>query len=209
MGETNGMPVEMTKSSEGKSRSGMESVISGVLGVYGVYLAYILVKGLIANEIGIRFEFADDASAAIDVGGSAVALSGPADVTVSTVLLAPETMVLLIISKLTVIIGLIGAAIICFPIIRDIAHGTPFTSRALKALSVLALSVAILVIIYAIAATLGSNLASRDLGISDSVSGGLGVTQVFLFLGIAGGIALLQRSFASGRKAQEELEGLV
>ena len=29
------------------------------------------------------------------------------------------------------------------------------------------------------------------------------------FLGIAGGIALLQRSFASGRKAQEELEGLV
>ncbi|MBE4694279.1 MULTISPECIES: DUF2975 domain-containing protein [Brevibacterium] len=209
MGETNGMPVEMTKSSEGKSRSGMESVISGVLGVYGVYLAYILVKGLIANEIGIRFEFADDASAAIDVGGSAVALSGPADVTVSTVLLAPETMVLLIISKLTVIIGLIGAAIICFPILRDIAHGTPFTSRALKALSVLALSVAILVIIYAIAATLGSNLASRDLGISDSVSGGLGVTQVFLFLGIAGGIALLQRSFASGRKAQEELEGLV
>jgi len=205
MGETNGMPVEMTKSSEGKSRSGMESVISGVLGVYGVYLAYILVKGLIANEIGIRFEFADDASAAIDVGGSAVALSGPADVTVSTVLLAPETMVLLIISKLTVIIGLIGAAIICFPILRDIAHGTPFTSRALKALSVLALSVAILVIIYAIAAT----LASRDLGISDSVSGGLGVTQVFLFLGIAGGIALLQRSFASGRKAQEELEGLV
>ncbi|EKU45332.1 hypothetical protein C272_15020 [Brevibacterium casei S18] len=203
------MPVEMTKSSEGKSRSGMESVISGVLGVYGVYLAYILVKGLIANEIGIRFEFADDASAAIDVGGSAVALSGPADVTVSTVLLAPETMVLLIISKLTVIIGLIGAAIICFPILRDIAHGTPFTSRALKALSVLALSVAILVIIYAIAATLGSNLASRDLGISDSVSGGLGVTQVFLFLGIAGGIALLQRSFASGRKAQEELEGLV
>ncbi|RAE55968.1 hypothetical protein DN540_36375 [Burkholderia multivorans] len=118
-------------------------------------------------------------------------------------------MVLLIISKLTVIIGLIGAAIICFPILRDIAHGTPFTSRALKALSVLALSVAILVIIYAIAATLGSNLASRDLGISDSVSGGLGVTQVFLFLGIAGGIALLQRSFASGRKAQEELEGLV
>ncbi|QPR39496.1 DUF2975 domain-containing protein [Brevibacterium casei] len=209
MGETNGMPVEMTKSSEGRSRSGMESVISGVLGVYGVYLAYILVKGLIANEIGIRFEFADDASAAIDVGGSAVALSGPADVTVSTVLLAPETMVLLIISKLTVIIGLIGAAIICFPILRDIAHGTPFTSRALKALSVLALSVAILVIIYAIAATLGSNLASRDLGISDSVSGGLGVTQVFLFLGIAGGIALLQRSFASGRKAQEELEGLV
>lgn len=209
MGETNGMPVEMTKSSEGKSRSGMESVISGVLGVYGVYLAYILVKGLIANEIGIRFEFADDASAAIDVGGSAVALSGPADVTVSTVLLAPETMVLLIISKLTVIIGLIAAAIICFPILRDIAHGTPFTSRALKALSVLALSVAILVIIYAIAATLGSNLASRDLGISDSVSGGLGVTQVFLFLGIAGGIALLQRSFASGRKAQEELEGLV
>ena len=209
MGETNGMPVEMTKSSEGKSRSGMESVISGVLGVYGVYLAYILVKGLIANEIGIRFEFADDASAAIDVGGSAVALSGAADVTVSTVLLAPETMVLLIISKLTVIIGLIGAAIICFPILRDIAHGTPFTSRALKALSVLALSVAILVIIYAIAATLGSNLASRDLGISDSVSGGLGVTQVFLFLGIAGGIALLQRSFASGRKAQEELEGLV
>lgn len=209
MGETNGMPVEMTKSSEGKSRSGMESVISGVLGVYGVYLAYILVKGLIANEIGIRFEFADDASAAIDVGGSAVALSGPADVTVSTVLLAPETMVLLIISKLTVIIGLIGAAIISFPILRDIAHGTPFTSRALKALSVLALSVAILVIIYAIAATLGSNLASRDLGISDSVSGGLGVTQVFLFLGIAGGIALLQRSFASGRKAQEELEGLV
>ncbi|MCT2359780.1 DUF2975 domain-containing protein [Brevibacterium casei] len=209
MGETNGMPVEMTKSSEGKSRSGMESVISGVLGVYGVYLAYILVKGLIANEIGIRFEFADDASAAIDVGGSAVALSGPADVTVSTVLLAPETMVLLIISKLTVIIGLIGAAIICFPILRDIAHGTPFTSRALKALSVLALSVAILVVIYAIAATLGSNLASRDLGISDSVSGGLGVTQVFLFLGIAGGIALLQRSFASGRKAQEELEGLV
>ncbi|MGJ7561474.1 DUF2975 domain-containing protein [Brevibacterium casei] len=209
MGETNGMPVEMTKSSEGKSRSGMESVISGVLGVYGVYLAYILVKGLIANEIGIRFEFADDASAAIDVGGSAVALSGPADVTVSTVLLAPEMMVLLIISKLTVIIGLIGAAIICFPILRDIAHGTPFTSRALKALSVLALSVAILVIIYAIAATLGSNLASRDLGISDSVSGGLGVTQVFLFLGIAGGIALLQRSFASGRKAQEELEGLV
>ncbi|WP_082835018.1 DUF2975 domain-containing protein [Brevibacterium casei] len=205
MGETNGMPVEMTKSSEGKSRSGMESVISGVLGVYGVYLAYILVRGLIANEIGIRFEFADDASAAIDVGGSAVALSGPADVTVSTVLLAPETMVLLIISKLTVIIGLIGAAIICFPILRDIAHGTPFTSRALKALSVLALSVAILVIIYAIAAT----LASRDLGISDSVSGGLGVTQVFLFLGIAGGIALLQRSFASGRKAQEELEGLV
>ncbi|KZE12149.1 hypothetical protein AVW13_16450 [Brevibacterium casei] len=199
------MPVEMTKSSEGKSRSGMESVISGVLGVYGVYLAYILVRGLIANEIGIRFEFADDASAAIDVGGSAVALSGPADVTVSTVLLAPETMVLLIISKLTVIIGLIGAAIICFPILRDIAHGTPFTSRALKALSVLALSVAILVIIYAIAAT----LASRDLGISDSVSGGLGVTQVFLFLGIAGGIALLQRSFASGRKAQEELEGLV
>ncbi len=187
----------------------MESVISGVLGVYGVYLAYILVKGLIANEIGIRFEFADDASAAIDVGGSAVALSGPADVTVSTVLLAPETMVLLIISKLTVIIGLIGAAIICFPILRDIAHGTPFTSRALKALSVLALSVAILVVIYAIAATLGSNLASRDLGISDSVSGGLGVTQVFLFLGIAGGIALLQRSFASGRKAQEELEGLV
>ncbi len=183
----------------------MESVISGVLGVYGVYLAYILVRGLIANEIGIRFEFADDASAAIDVGGSAVALSGPADVTVSTVLLAPETMVLLIISKLTVIIGLIGAAIICFPILRDIAHGTPFTSRALKALSVLALSVAILVIIYAIAAT----LASRDLGISDSVSGGLGVTQVFLFLGIAGGIALLQRSFASGRKAQEELEGLV
>lgn len=209
MGETNGMPVEMTKSSEGKSRSGMESVISGVLGVYGVYLAYILVRGLIANEIGIRFEFLDDASAAIDVGGSAVALSGPADVTVSTVLLAPETMVLLIISKLTVIIGLIGAAIICFPILRDIAHGTPFTSRALKALSVLALSVAILVIIYAIAATLGSNLASRDLGISDSVSGGLGVTQVFLFLGIAGGIALLQRSFASGRKAQEELEGLV
>ena len=205
MGETNGMPVEMTKSSEGKSRSGMESVISGVLGVYGVYLAYILVRGLIANEIGIRFEFADDASAALDVGGSAVALSGPADVTVSTVLLAPETMVLLIISKLTVIIGLIGAAIICFPILRDIAHGTPFTSRALKALSVLALSVAILVIIYAIAAT----LASRDLGISDSVSGGLGVTQVFLFLGIAGGIALLQRSFASGRKAQEELEGLV
>lgn len=209
MGETNGMPVKMTKPSEGKPRSGMESVISGVLGVYGVYLAYILVRGLIANEIGIRFEFADDASAVIDVGGSAVALSGPADVTVSTVLLAPETMVLLIISKLTVIIGLIGAAIICFPILRDIAHGTPFTSRALKALSVLALSVAILVIIYAIAATLGSNLASRDLGISDSVSGGLGVTQVFLFLGIAGGIALLQRSFASGRKAQEELEGLV
>ena len=159
----------------------MESVISGVLGVYGVYLAYILVRGLIANEIGIRFEFADDASAAIDVGGSAVALSGPADVTVSTVLLAPETMVLLIISKLTVIIGLIGAAIICFPILRDIAHGTPFTSRALKALSVLALSVAILVIIYAIAAT----LASRDLGISDSVSGGLGVTQVFLFLALS------------------------
>ncbi|MBE8145923.1 hypothetical protein IOD13_01715 [Brevibacterium casei] len=58
-------------------------------------------------------------------------------------------------------------------------------------------------------ATLGSNLASRDLGISDSVSGGLGVTQVFLFLGIAGGIALLRARFASGRKAQEELEGLV
>ena len=209
MSESTDLPDATTNPGARKSKPGMESVISVVLGVYGLYLAVMLVKDLIGNEIGVRFELTDATPVSLEAGSSSVALSGLTDITVPTTVLAPETLVLLIISNVTVVIAFIGSAFACLPVLRDIAQGTPFTPRAVKALAVLSWLVTILIVIYVVTTTFGSNLASRDLGIADAVTGGLGITQVFAFLGIAGGIALLQRSFASARRAQEELEGLV
>ncbi|GAA0036500.1 hypothetical protein [Brevibacterium metallidurans] len=189
--------------------SGWGVMIGVALAFYGLYSIVLLVKGLIWGEVSVRFDFLDSGVSSLDLGGTSASLSGITEVTVPTAALSPEAMTFLIIAKLVFALTLIGSAIVLVPVIKGISKGDPFTDRSLKTFSILSWVVSIGFVIFVIATVLGSNLASRDLGIADEVGASTSLAQLYLYLGISGGIELLRRSFVSGRRAQEELEGLV
>ncbi|GAA1637235.1 MULTISPECIES: hypothetical protein [Brevibacterium] len=178
-------------------------------GIYAVYLIGLFVAGIVRSEITVRFDLSNSDVASLDLAGHSANLSGLTQVTLSTGDLATETMVFLIIAKLSLVLTLLGAAVALVPVVRAISAGNPFTPAALRALGVLNWVLMGGIITYFISTTLGTNLASRDLNIADEVGSSASIAQTYVIVGIVGVIELLRRSFVSGRKAQEELEGLV
>lgn len=191
------------------ARSGAAFLIAFALGIYALYSAGMLIKSLVHAQISVRFDFEDSGLGAIDLGGHGATLSGLTEVTLPTGGLAIETMVFLLIAKLAFILTLIGVAIAFIPIVRSIGRGDPFAVKSISALSALSWIFSIGILVGFVAGVLGSNLASRDLGIADDVGSSTSIAQTYIILGVLGIIEILRRSFVSGRRAQEELEGLV
>ncbi|WP_166970261.1 DUF2975 domain-containing protein [Brevibacterium atlanticum] len=191
------------------ARSGAAFLIAFALGIYAVYSAGMLFKGLVHAQIDVRFDFEDSGLGTIDLGGHGTTLSGLTEVTLPTGDLAVETMIFLLIAKLSFILTLIGAAIAFVPIVRSIGRGDPFAVKSIRALSALSWVFSMGILVYFVAGILGSNLASRDLGIADDVGSNTSIAQTYIILGVLGIIEILRRSFVSGRRAQQELEGLV
>lgn len=189
--------------------TGYELWVGLALGLYVVYAVTELVTDLAHAQIRLPLEFESEAAAMLDFPGAEATLSGLTQITVATTDLATATMVLILIAKVVLILTFIAAAVSIVPVIRDIAKGDPFTGRSIKALGVLEGVIAIGWLIYFCAMVLGSNLVSRDLDITNDVGPGVTTVQAFVLLGVVGGIELLRRCFKSGRKAQEDLEGLV
>ncbi|WP_181274641.1 DUF2975 domain-containing protein [Brevibacterium oceani] len=189
--------------------TGYELWIGLAVGLYVVYAVTDLITGLVHSEVSLSVDFEDDAVSALDVPNGTASLRGLTEISVATGDVSAGAVVFVIIAKIALILTVLGAAISLVPVIRDIAAGTPFTSRASRAFSVLTWIVVIGWIIYFITMMLGSNWIAADIGIGDGVGPGITVMQSWLVLGILGGAELLRRCFRSGRKAQEELEGLV
>jgi hypothetical protein len=189
--------------------AGYELWIGLAVGLYVVYAVTDLITGLVYSEVSLSVDFEDDAVSALDVPHGSASLSGLTEISVSTGDVSTGAVVFVIIAKIALILTVLGAAISLVPVIRDIAAGTPFTARASRAFSVLTWIVLIGWIIYFITMMLGSNWIAADIGIGDGVGPGITVMQSWLVLGIIGGAELLRRCFRSGRRAQEELEGLV
>ena len=189
--------------------AGYELWVGLAIGFYVVYAVTELISDLVHAEIKLPLEFEADSIAVLDFPTSTATLSGLTQITVSTSDLAAATMVLILIAKIALILTFLGAAIAIVPVIRDIAAGTPFTARSIKALWALEWVVAGGFVLYFVTMVLGSNMVARDLDITKEVNAGITTMQAFLVLGVIGGAELLRRCFKSGRAAQEELEGLV
>lgn len=189
--------------------TGYELWVGLAIGFYVIYAVTELITDLVHSEIKLSLVFESDSVASLDFPGAAAALSGSTEIWVSTSALAASTIVFLLIAKIAVIVTFLGASIAVVPVIRGIAAGTPFTARSNKALAVLEWIVAGGFAVYVVAIVLGSNLASRDLGIANDAGPSITTMQAFVVLGVVGGIELMRRCFNSGRAAQEELEGLV
>lgn len=93
--------------------------------------------------------------------------------------------------------------------VRAISRGNPFTPGSLRALTALSWVVSFGLLAYIFTLFFGTNLASRDLGIADAVVSGISTAQNYVLIGAVGAVEVLRRSFVSGKKAQDELEGLV
>lgn len=178
------------------------------IGLFVAYSVADLITGLLHAEISLPLAL-DASLASLTFPGGTASLVGITELAAPSEALAMETIVFLIISKVTLIFTAIACAVALVPVVRDIARGTPFTDRAIRALGALEWFFAGGFGLYVVVTVLGSNLASRDLGIADEVGAGISSMQVFLLLGIVGGIELLRRCFSSGRKSQDDLDGLV
>lgn len=189
--------------------TGYELWVGLAIGFYVIYAVTELITDLVHEKITLPMEFESEAVATLDFPGADATLSGLTQITVATTDLATATLVLLLIAKITLILTFIVAAISIVPIIRDIAKGDPFTGRSITALGVLESFIAVGWLVYFGAMVLGSNMVSRDLDIADDVGPGVTTVLAFTLLGVVGGIELLRRCYKSGRKAQEELDGLV
>lgn len=189
--------------------TGYEFLVGMAIGLYIVFAVTQLVTGFIRAELTFPIELTESGASSVDFGTVSAKLSGLTEVTVQTADLAVATVVFIVIAKIVLILTFAGAGIAIVPIVRAIAAGTPFVESSLRSLTVLIWVIAGGYFAYAVTITLGTNLASRDLGIADVSGPGVSLMQSFLVLGIAGGIELLRRCFISGRTAQEELEGLV
>lgn len=189
--------------------TGYELWVGLAIGFYVVYAVTELIAGFVHSEIEVPLRFDSDAVATLDFPTSTATLSGLTQITVSTPDLAAATMVLLLIAKIAFILTFLGSAIAIVPVIRDIAAGTPFTGRSIKALYALEWVVAMGWLLYFVTMLLGSNMVTRDLDITEEVNAGITTMQAFLVLGVLGGAELLRRCFKSGRAAQSELEGLI
>lgn len=189
--------------------TGYELWVGLAIGFYVVYAVTELIGDFVHSEIKVPLRFESNGVAALDFPSAAATLSGLTQITVSTSELAVATLVLLLIAKIAFILTFFAGAIAIVPVIRDIAAGTPFTARSIKALYALEWVVAMGWLLYFITMLLGSNMVARDLDITKEVNAGITTMQAFLVLGVLGGVELLRRCFMSGRAAQEELEGLV
>lgn len=210
--EGDAMTRGQRRSEAAKSKTfgtGYELWVGMAIAFYVIYAVTELVTDLINAQIRLPLEFESEAAAALDFPGAAATVSGLTQITVATTGLATATMVLLLIAKIVLILTFIVAAVAIVPVIRDIAKGDPFTTRSIKALGALEWCIVSGWLVYFVAMVLGGNLVSRDLDITEEVGPGVSSVQAFIVLGLIGGIELLRRCFKSGRKAQEELEGLV
>lgn len=189
--------------------AGYELWIGLAVGLYVIYAVTELITGLVHSQVGLSVDFEDNAGSALDVPTGTASLSGLTEITVPTDDISTGAVVLVIIARIALILTVLGAAISLVPVIRDIAAGTPFTARAIRAFGVFTWIVTIGWIIHFITMMLGGNWVSADLGIADGVGPGNIVMQSWVVLGIIGGAELMRRCFRSGQKAQDELEGLV
>ncbi len=178
------------------------------IGLFVAYSIADLISGLLHAEISLPLAL-DAPLASLTFPAGTAWLVGITELAAPTEALATETIVFLIISKVTLIFTAIACAVALVPVIRDIACGTPFTDRAIRALGALEWFIAGGFGLYVVVTILGSNLASRDLGIADEAGAGISSMQAFLLLGTVGGIELLRRCFSSGRQAQDDIDGLV
>jgi hypothetical protein len=189
--------------------TGYELWVGLAVGFYVVYSAADLISGLVDSRLRLPLDFESEAVSTLDLPQSSVTLMGLTQISVPVADLGAAGITLVWIAKIVLILTVLGAGIAIVPVIRDIAAGTPFSARAIRALGVLEWIVAIGAVLYFATMTIGTNEVAFDLGIVKAVGPGITTMQAFVVLGIIGGAELLRRCFRSGQAAQEELEGLV
>src|SRR5699024_4122244 len=118
---------------------------------------------------------------------SSATLMGLTPISVPVADLGAAGITLVWIAKIVLILTVLGAGIAIVPVIRDIAAGTPFSARAIRALGVLEWIVAIGAVLYFATMTIGANEVAFDLGIVKAVRPGITTVQAFVVLGIIGG----------------------
>ncbi|GAA4282916.1 hypothetical protein GCM10022261_04470 [Brevibacterium daeguense] len=124
--------------------------------------------------------------------------------------LAPVTVAFLLASLIVWIAGLGLAGLFMTGVVRCIAAGEPFAQPAFTALRRLLITLVATLLGVMIFKVLGTNLVLRDLALADlSVTNGVTPQMVFTGLGILCGLELLRQTLHRGRRAEQELDGLV
>lgn len=189
--------------------TGYELWVGLAVGFYVVFSATELISGLVDSRLRLPLDFESEAVSTLDLPQGSATLMGLTQISVPVADLGTAAIALVWSAKIVLILTVLGAGIAIVPVIRDIAAGAPFSTRAIRALGILEWIVVVGAVLYFAAMTIGTAEVAFDLGIVKAVGPGITTMQAFVVLGIIGGIELLRRCFRSGQAAQRELEGLV
>lgn len=142
-------------------------------------------------------------------GASTFSADGGIEVLVPFADLATSTIVMLVLARVLLVVGIAVCSAIAYGLLRQLATGQAFTQSVIRALSRLGWAAAATVLGYGAPLHLGANMVTRDLDIVGDATSGvrpLGALVVFSLVGI---IEIVRQAFIAGKKAQEELEGLI
>lgn len=162
-----------------------------------------------ASEIEVPLEFA----APIPLPGMSAGLVGAGVVAVPLSELAVSTIVMFVLAHLLPIVGVIGCGIVGLITLRHFAPGEAFTAPVMRAVNRLAWAAFATALGYYVPLHFGANMTTRDLQITSEASSGVSLLAaivvfalVFALLGL---LEIGRQVYLSGKRAQDELEGLI
>lgn len=168
-----------------------------------------LVTMVSVQEIHVPLEFA----APIALPGMSAGLVGGGVIAVPISALATSTIVMVVLAHAVPIAGLIVCGIIALLSLRHVVPGEAFAAPMMRALHRLAWVAFATAAAYYVPLHLGTNMTTRDLQITAEANSGVSlVTPLVAFVLVFALLAVLdigRQVSLAGKKAQDELEGLI
>lgn len=188
---------------------------------YFLPLAFVAVALLFGKNVVSAFtgdtlpafiRFADGTRATVSINGTDISFGGFMFYGVPVQSLDVSTVIMLAATHAVVAIGCLIIAYLAYKIARSFDDRTEtvrFTHRAARlvrnafwvALATLCLG--------EVGMLLGSNMVMRDFGITQAGTGALGWEYLVMLLLVVGVMGILERYFAAGATAEDELEGVI
>lgn len=168
-----------------------------------------IVRAIRHRELDVTLDFTDDAAANALTEDTAVPLRGMAELSIPFSDLAGVTIGMLIAAKIILVLGLIACSWWAGRVLNRVAEGRAFADQPIIDLGRIFWAGGATLVFYGALLILGSNLVTGDLGLAEHVNNSVSTLDIFTALAILGAVEVVRRAFVSGKKAHDELEGVI